>query len=65
MSESLLLGVKDAARELGLGRDATYQLVRDGRLRSVAVGRKRLIPRVELDDFVSRESRSGHEGEPL
>ena len=52
----LLVSVKDAARELGVGRDSAYQLVREGRLRSVAIGRKRLIPRSELLAFISRES---------
>jgi excisionase family DNA binding protein len=55
----LLVGVRDAARELGLGRDATYALVREGRLRSVAVNRRILIPRSELNAFVQRETRGG------
>jgi excisionase family DNA binding protein len=57
--EPLLVGVRDAAATLGLGRDATYQLVRSGRLRSLAVGRKRLIPRTELAAFIERESVRG------
>ncbi len=56
MPDTLLVSVKDAARELGLGRDSTYELVREGRLRSVAVGRRRLIPRSELTAFIVRES---------
>ncbi len=56
MTEPLLLGVKDAARRLGLGRDSTYQLVQEGRLRSLAVGRKILIPVGELERFVEREA---------
>jgi excisionase family DNA binding protein len=56
MTHSLLLGVRDAARELGLGRDMTYQLVREGRLRSVRVGRRVLVPRSELAAFCERET---------
>lgn len=52
---SLLLSVREAARELGIGRDATYALVRGGRLRSVSVAGRRLIPRSELEDFCRRE----------
>ena len=52
-SEPYLLSVK---AQTGLGRDAAYQLVREGRLRSVAVGRKRLVPLGELEAFVARES---------
>lgn len=62
MSDPLLLSVRDAAAELGLGRDLTYELVREGRLHSVAFGRKRLIPRVELEAFVSRELAGEGEG---
>jgi excisionase family DNA binding protein len=55
-SEPLLLSVRDAARELGIGRDAAYALVRSGRLRSVRVsGRHLLIPRTELVAFIARE----------
>lgn len=52
----LLLSVRQAAAELGCGRDACYRLVREGRLRSVRVGRKVLIPRTELAAFVERET---------
>lgn len=56
-AEPLLVGVRDAARELGIGRDAAYQLVREGRLRVVRVGERRLlIPRAELAEFVRREA---------
>jgi len=56
-AEPLLLSVREAARLLGLGRDSTYQLIREGRLRAVRIGRRLLIPRTELEDFVQREAR--------
>jgi excisionase family DNA binding protein len=56
MNEPLLIGVREAARLLNLGRDSTYQLVREGRLRSVSIGRRVLIPRTELSAFVEREA---------
>lgn len=55
-SSPLLVTVREASRELGLGRDVTYQLVRDGRLRSVRLNRRILIPRAELAAFVHREA---------
>lgn len=58
-SGPMLLSVQASARELGIGRDTAYQLVRNGRLRSVTVGRRRLIPRTELAAFVERESLVG------
>jgi excisionase family DNA binding protein len=60
----LLAGVRDAARELGIGRDTAYQLVRDGRLRAVRVGRRLLIPRTELEAFVERELLSSDQAAP-
>ena len=56
MTEPLLLPVRDAAHRLGLGRDTTYGLVREGRLRAIHVGRRVLVPVTELEDFVARES---------
>lgn len=56
---TLLVSVRDAARELGIGRDSAYQLVRVGRLRSISVGRRILIPRTELEAFVEREAAQG------
>ena len=51
----LLLSVREVAPLLRLGRDATYELVRSGRLRSIRLNRKVLIPRTELEAFVQRE----------
>jgi excisionase family DNA binding protein len=58
---ALLLSVREAAQELGLGRDSTYALVREGRLRTVRVGARVLVPRAELDAFVARETEGGEE----
>jgi excisionase family DNA binding protein len=55
MDEALLVSPRAAARILGIGRDYLYGLLRSGELRSLRVGRKRLIPRFELEDFVRRQ----------
>ena len=55
MAEPLLLPAKDAFRELGIGRDSGYQLIRNGRLRAMSVNRRLLVPRSELEAFVQRE----------
>jgi excisionase family DNA binding protein len=55
MDEALLVNPRAAARILGIGRDYLYGLLRSGELRSIRVGRKRLIPRFELEDFVRRQ----------
>jgi excisionase family DNA binding protein len=56
VSEPLLLSVREAAARLGLGRDLTYRLVAEGRLRSLRLGRRVLIPAVELPRFIEAES---------
>jgi excisionase family DNA binding protein len=53
--EPLLLTVRQAVPITGLGRDALYRLVADGSIRSIRVGKKRLIPRTELDAWIERE----------
>jgi excisionase family DNA binding protein len=55
MTEPLLLGIRQAAPIAGVGRDAMYALVASGRIRSIRLGRKRLIPRQELEAWISRE----------
>jgi len=57
--QPLLVNVRDASATLGIGRDSCYELIRDGRLRHVAVGRRLLIPRSELEAFVEREIAGG------
>ncbi len=52
----LTLDVVEAAQLLGLGRNTTYTLVRSGRLRSVRIGRRLVIPRSEVDAFLEREA---------
>jgi excisionase family DNA binding protein len=53
--EPLLVGVREAARRLGIGRNATYAAIRSRRLRAVRIGRRLLVPVVELHAFVERE----------
>ncbi|MFS0737664.1 excisionase family DNA-binding protein [Sphingomonas sp. 1P06PA] len=47
-AERWALRVDDACRLTGLGRMTVYGLVKPGRLRSVKVGRARLIDRASL-----------------
>jgi excisionase family DNA binding protein len=44
---------RKAARYLDVGDDAIYQLLGQGRLRSVKLGRRRLIPLTELKRFLA------------
>ena len=39
----LLLSIEDAAAALAIGRSKTYQLMSEGRLLTVQIGRRRLV----------------------
>jgi excisionase family DNA binding protein len=49
-----LLSVEQAAEQLSIGRTTMYALVKSGQIKSVRVGRRRLIPAPELPAFVQR-----------
>jgi excisionase family DNA binding protein len=51
----LAVSPRKAARYLGVGHDAIYLLLNQGRLRSVKLGRRRLIPMSELERFLTDE----------
>jgi excisionase family DNA binding protein len=57
----MLLTPRRAAQVLGLGRDATYAAIREGRLRALRLGRRLLVPVTELERFVERELERAHE----
>lgn len=46
---------EEAAPMLGVGRNGVYELIRAGRLRSIKVGRKILIPLSAIEEFLSGE----------
>lgn len=47
-----LLSIDEAARTLGIGRSRLYAEIGAGRLRSVAVGRRRLIPSGAISAYI-------------
>jgi excisionase family DNA binding protein len=51
----LAVSPRKAALCLDVGHDAIYQLLNEGRLRSVKLGRRRLIPVSELERFLADE----------
>lgn len=54
MSEKLLLTVDQAAERLSIGRSLFYARLLRGDVRSIKVGRRRLVPAAALDEFVKR-----------
>lgn len=51
--ESLVLTVPEAARKLRIGVGRCYELTRCGRLRSIRVGKRILIPRAAILEFLA------------
>ena len=52
MSERLTYTVEEAAEAIGVSRGQAYELVRRGDLRTVHVGRRIVIPRDAVRDFL-------------
>jgi len=50
------LTVEEAATQLGVGRTACFGLVANGALRSLKVGRRRLIPADAIDEFLKSDA---------
>ena len=48
----LILSVDELAKILGIGRNAAYDLIRCGRIRSVRIGHKIRIPKDSLLEFL-------------
>ena len=56
--QRLLLTVSEAAQRLGIGRSLLYELLAEGQIESIHVGRLRRIPIDALADFIDRQRSS-------
>ena len=56
LAEKLLLEIEEAAAMLSIKRSLLYLLMARGEIRSCKIGRRRLIPRDALHEFVERRS---------
>jgi excisionase family DNA binding protein len=52
-NETLLLRVSEAARQLGISERKVYHLLRSRELRSITIGRRRLIPREAVRSLIA------------
>lgn len=50
--------VVEVAQQLGIGRGSCYTLIRSGELRSVRVGRRILVPKDAVQEFLSKSTQS-------
>jgi excisionase family DNA binding protein len=52
-TKRLAYSVEEACEALGVGRALLYELIMSGRLHSIKVGARRLIPASALTEFLS------------
>lgn len=57
MVEKRLLAAQDIRREYGIGKGTVYRLL--SRLPSVKIGKRRLLLRSDLEQFLSEAARDG------
>ena len=62
--QRLTFSVNEAAAALGISRDLVYDLLRTGQLQSLKAGRRRLISRQHLEDFLGGASSLASDGLP-
>ncbi|MEE8219513.1 MAG: helix-turn-helix domain-containing protein [bacterium] len=55
-SETLLLIVREAAKLLRISPNLVYELVAQGRLPHIRLGRRILIPRLGLESWIAQEA---------
>lgn len=54
MNARLLYSIADAADQLSLGKRKVEDLIHDGEIETVTIGRRRLVPAEALTDYVER-----------
>lgn len=54
--DSILVSIKDACGLLGIGTTMLYELLDDGKLESVKIGKRRLIKRASILEYVEELS---------
>lgn len=52
--DRLAVSVEEAAQMLGIGRSKVFELLKEGSLASIRIGRRRLIPYAEIRAFMER-----------
>ena len=59
----LVLRVEDLMSALDIGRNAAYELVRSGQIRSIRVGRQIRVPKDAVAEFLAGRKETNRPGE--
>jgi excisionase family DNA binding protein len=59
-TDILMCTVEEASRMLGVSRTLAYRLIKDGQLRSIKIGRRRLVPMTSLESFIAEQINSAN-----
>jgi excisionase family DNA binding protein len=51
----MAMSPRDAARAIGISRSTLYRLIKQGRIRTVKLGRRTLVPTSALAELISEE----------
>lgn len=54
--EKLVCSIEEVGTMLGISKSYTYQLVRDGTIPSVQIGKKRIIPKERSKEWINKKS---------
>lgn len=65
-ANSRCLSVEETAERIGVCRTYMYEILGTGAIRSIKVGRRRLVPEIEIARFITRqlgeeEKEGGHD----
>jgi excisionase family DNA binding protein len=61
-ADRLTYSVAEAAMVLGISRSYCYELIQQGVLPYLPLGRRKLIPRASLERYVNEQARRHHAG---
>jgi len=56
--EKLVLNVQEVAEALGISRSYAYELMRNGTIPTVQLGRKRVVSKEKLNEWINEKSES-------
>ena len=51
----MAMSPRDAARAIGISRSSLYRLMKQGRIRTVKLGRRTLVPTSELSALIDKK----------